>query len=217
MEQDTQLQEDKQTIHGLQKKTMRLEEKIRELRENLIVFVIEPYTGKRSAWNQVILILRKLLLSPKKPSAKNSYCAWNKVTRSRQYWAKSELSTRYFIWCHAVIGLLILKEGSTPINDVWTCCYELLSLNVSVSNVKLVIESVLRNIAHKEVDRLPQKTAVCDMLLECLTCAQAQIGWGVISRWWCVIISNPRQLKYGLVFIANFSFFQDRLRMPWIH
>ncbi len=75
LEQDTQLQEDKQTIHGLQKKTMRLEEKIRELRENLIVFVIEPYTGKQSAWNQVILILRKLLLSPKKPSAKNSYCA----------------------------------------------------------------------------------------------------------------------------------------------
>ncbi len=69
-----------------------------------------------------------------------------------------------------------MKEGSTPINDVRTCCYELLSLNVSVSNVKLVIESVLRNIAHKEVDRLPQKTAVCDMLLECLTCAQAQIG-----------------------------------------
>ncbi len=42
--------------------------------------------------------------------------------------------------------------------------------------MKLVIESVLRNIAHKEVDRLPQKTAVCDMLLECLTCAQARIG-----------------------------------------
>ena len=67
-------------------------------------------------------------------------------------------------------------EGGRYTDDVRTCCYELLSLNVGVSNVKRVIKSVLRNIAHKEADRLPEKTALCDMLIECLTCAQAQLG-----------------------------------------
>lgn len=62
-------------------------------------------------------------------------------------------------------------EGGRYTDDVRTCCYELLSLNVGVSNVKRVIKSVLRNIAHKEADRLPEKTALCDMLIECLTCS----------------------------------------------
>ena len=69
--------------------------------------------------------------------------------------------------------------------------------------MKLVIESVLRNIAHKEVDRLPQKTAVCDMLLECLTCAQARIGEELSQDDGVYLASNPCRLKYGLVFIAG--------------
>ena len=56
------------------------------------------------------------------------------------------------------------------------CCYELLSLNVGVRNVKPIINSVLRNIAHKEVDRLPGKTVLCNMMVECLSLAQAQLG-----------------------------------------
>ena len=59
---------------------------------------------------------------------------------------------------------------------VRACCYELLSLNVGVNNVRSVIESVLTNLVHKKADRLPKRTAVCQMMLECLTVAQAQLG-----------------------------------------
>ena len=48
-------------------------------------------------------------------------------------------------------------EGGKYTSDVRACCYELLSLNVSVSNVKAVTESVLTNIAHKKFERLPKK------------------------------------------------------------
>ena len=61
-------------------------------------------------------------------------------------------------------------------NDVRTCCYELLSLNVGVNNVKPVINTVLKNIAHRQADRLPGRTVLCDMMVECLTIAQAQLG-----------------------------------------
>ena len=68
---------------------------------------------------------------------------------------------------------IVTFQGGMYTNEVRACCYELLSLNVSVNNVK---ESVLTNIAHKDVERLPKKTVVCDIMLECLTIAQAQIG-----------------------------------------
>ena len=58
-------------------------------------------------------------------------------------------------------------------DDIRACCYELLSLNVGVRNVKAVINSVLK---HKTVDRLPCRTTLCDMMVECLTVAQAQLG-----------------------------------------
>ena len=71
---------------------------------------------------------------------------------------------------------LITFDKGKYTDDVRACCYELLSLNVGVRNVKAVIESVLKNIAHKQVDRLPQKTALCNMMIECLSIAQAQLG-----------------------------------------
>ena len=43
------------------------------------------------------------------------------------------------------------------------CCYELLSLNVGVKNVKPVINAVLKGIAHKQVDRLPGRSVLRDI------------------------------------------------------
>ena len=37
-------------------------------------------------------------------------------------------------------------------------------------------ESVLRNIAHKNAERLPKKTTICEMLAECLTIVEAQVA-----------------------------------------
>ena len=39
-----------------------------------------------------------------------------------------------------------------------------------------VINAVLENLAHKILDHLPSKTSLCNMMVECLTLAQAQLG-----------------------------------------
>lgn len=71
---------------------------------------------------------------------------------------------------------VVAFQGGKYVDDIRACCYELLSLNVGVRSVKPVIETVLKNVAHKSVDRLPSKTTLCSMMLECLTLAQAQLG-----------------------------------------
>ena len=60
-------------------------------------------------------------------------------------------------------------------DDVRTCVYELLSLSVGVRNIAPIIRCVL-NIAHKNVSHLPSHGLTCQMLLESLTVAQAQLG-----------------------------------------
>lgn len=42
--------------------------------------------------------------------------------------------------------------------------------------IKPIIKSVLQNVAHKEVDRLPGKTVLCNMMVECLSLAQAHLS-----------------------------------------
>ncbi len=71
---------------------------------------------------------------------------------------------------------IVSFEKGKYTDSIRACCYELLSLNVGVRNVKPVIKSVLQNIAQKSVGKLPSKSSLCDMMLECLTLAQAQLG-----------------------------------------
>lgn len=67
-------------------------------------------------------------------------------------------------------------EGGKYTDDIRTCIYELLSLNVGTHNVASIIKCVLKDLAHKSVDRLPSYGLTCQMLVECLTIAQAQLG-----------------------------------------
>ena len=67
-------------------------------------------------------------------------------------------------------------EGGKYTDDIRACIYELLSLNVGVRNVKPIVCCVLKNLAHKSVARLPSHGLTCQMLLESLTIAQAQLG-----------------------------------------
>ena len=60
-------------------------------------------------------------------------------------------------------------------DDVRMCIYELLSLNVGVRNVSQIIRSVLKNIAHKSVTRLPSYGLTCQMILESLSVLQAHL------------------------------------------
>ena len=58
-------------------------------------------------------------------------------------------------------------------DNVCACCYELLSLNVGVNNVVPIIKTVLQSFTDKVLDRMPSKTLLCNMMIECLTLAQA--------------------------------------------
>jgi len=53
-------------------------------------------------------------------------------------------------------------HGGKYIDNVRVCCYGLLSLNVGIRNIKAVITSVPKNIAHKSVDHFPHHTALCN-------------------------------------------------------
>ena len=70
----------------------------------------------------------------------------------------------------------ITFEKGRYTDSIRSCCYELLSLNVGIRNIRPVIKSVFSNIAKRSVDRLPSKTTLCDMMVECLTAAQSQLG-----------------------------------------
>ena len=61
-------------------------------------------------------------------------------------------------------------------DDVRTCCYELLSLNVGIRNVEPVIRSVMKNLVHQSIGRLPSHTALCRMTLEGLSLSEMQLG-----------------------------------------
>ena len=62
-----------------------------------------------------------------------------------------------------------------PITSTYACIYELLSLNVGVHNVGLIICCVLKCLEHKSVDHFPSYGLTCQMTLESLTVAQAQL------------------------------------------
>lgn len=51
-------------------------------------------------------------------------------------------------------------------DDIRVCCYELLSLN-GVRNVVPVIKSVISNLAHRSLDRMPSRALLCQMMVEC--------------------------------------------------
>lgn len=68
------------------------------------------------------------------------------------------------------------SEGGRYTDNVRACIYELLSLNVGVRNVAPIIRCVLRCLTHKSVNRLPSYGLTCQMILESLTVAQAQLG-----------------------------------------
>jgi hypothetical protein len=63
---------------------------------------------------------------------------------------------------------IVTFEKGRYTDDIRTCCYELLSLNVGVNNLAPAINAVLKNRAHKEVDRLPCSTLLCNMMIQCL-------------------------------------------------
>lgn len=67
-------------------------------------------------------------------------------------------------------------ENGKYTDDVRTCVYELLSLNVGVQNIAPVIRCALKNIAHRSVCRLPNHGLTCQIILESFTVVQAQLG-----------------------------------------
>lgn len=95
-------------------------------------------------------------------------------------------------------------EGGRYTNNICACIYELLSLNVGVHNVGLIICCVLKCLVHKSVDHFPSYGLTCQMTLESLTVAQAQLvdklahtsasSYYAANRWnykvWWTLLNN---------------------------
>ena len=62
------------------------------------------------------------------------------------------------------------------IDDVRFCCLELLSFNVGIRNVEPVIRSVIKNLVHRSIGRLPSHTALCRMMLEGISLSEMQLA-----------------------------------------
>ena len=92
---------------------------------------------------------------------------------------------------------IITFEAGKYTNDVRACIYELLSLNVGVRNVPQIIRSVLGNIMHKSVKRLPSHGLTCQMIIESLTVAQAQLGEKLSETASPCTLQTDGTTKYG--------------------
>lgn len=82
-------------------------------------------------------------------------------------------------------------------DDVRACVYELLSLNVGVKKVAPIVRCVLKNMAHKSVQRLPSYGLTCQMILESLTVAQANLGDDLAEGNDFITIQTDGTTKYG--------------------
>ena len=88
-------------------------------------------------------------------------------------------------------------EGGKYTDDIRACIYELLSLNVGVRNVASIIQCVLTNLAHKPVGRLPSYGLTCQMLIESLTVAQAQLGEELAGSSGCNTLQTDGTTKFN--------------------
>ena len=61
-------------------------------------------------------------------------------------------------------------------DDIRSCCYKLLLLNVGIRNIDPVIRTVLNLVAHKSVSRLPSHTVLGRMIIEGSSVAEMQLG-----------------------------------------
>ena len=162
----------KKMIHSLQQKVAQTEAQVTSLKKQL-----DKIRHRASYWKSKCSELKRL--SDDKV-AEVLVTEENKQIMLRQ--EVEELQLANLDLCDEVEKIvaanddIVTFENGKFTDDVRACCYELLSLNVGVRNVEAVIRSVLTNIAHQNVDRLPKKTLLCDMMVECLTIAQAQLG-----------------------------------------
>ena len=93
---------------------------------------------------------------------------------------------------------IITFENGKFTDDVRACIYELLSLNGGVKKIAPIVRCVLKNIAHKSVQRLPSYGWTCQMILETLTVAQAQLGDGLADASDFATIQTDGTTKYGV-------------------
>ena len=94
-----------------------------------------------------------------------------------------------------------MKHGKYT-DEIRSCVYELLSLNVGVRNVTPIIRCVLKNVAHKSVSRLPSYGLTCQMILESLAIVQAQLGDCLSETSGYCTLQTDGTTKYGKHYAA---------------
>ena len=66
-----------------------------------------------------------------------------------------------------------------------------------MKKVAPIVRCVLKNMAHKSVQRLPSYGLTCQIILESLTVAQAQLGNGLAEGNGFMTIQTDGTTKYG--------------------
>ncbi len=155
-------------IIDYEKKLIKLERKLKKLKSKL-----DRVKHGARYWKAKMLVINNQSSSKKK-----KLC--DEINSLKQQ--ISLLSTNNIEMSATIQSMMTARDEITTFenrkytDDVRACIYELLSLNVGVRNVKPIIQSVLNNIAHKSVSRLPSHGLICQMILESFTVAQAQLG-----------------------------------------
>ena len=73
--------------------------------------------------------------------------------------------------------MISVFKGGKYNDNVRTLYYDLLSKNVSVENIKCVIETVVERLSGKSCDRLPKKSLAAEMNL----ISRAQVGEAILN------------------------------------
>ena len=91
---------------------------------------------------------------------------------------------------------IISFEGGKYTDDIRACYYELMSMNVGLRNIESIIRSVLNQVAHKSIGRLPSYALASQMLAESLVVAQAQLAEKLATSH-CSTIHSDGTTKFG--------------------
>ena len=186
-QQKSKIQSKDQTLKNYEKKIVKANSQLSELRSKL-----NRVNHRASYWKQRV------------QDVKSESSAKKTVLHREVESLKEEISSLHLDNAEMNERIeSILTENITTFeagkytDDVRACIYELLSLNVGVRNVSQIIRCVLGNIMHKSVERLPSHGLTCQMILESLTVAQAQLGEKLSEIDGCCTLQTDGTTKFG--------------------
>ena len=72
-------------------------------------------------------------------------------------------------------------EGGQYRDEVREVCYSLLARGVSTRDMELIIRTVLKKLGNVNIGKLPKKSVVSSMMIECDQLAKIQVGNTILT------------------------------------